>query len=315
MGLPDDASQEERDYKRNLQRRNNLAVEESRIVKELEKSQLFYDTAFERLESGNVRTQRGRASLRERLTTETDNITFLQYELGRVRGEIADLNEILKPSEPIAPAVVEEDELRMEPVVVTPKKTPAELEKERLEKLDRMYAHLGTSTEEFGFMLTDSFGGMYDNLLDKTKDFGDVLDEAFGQIFYNIGKDLFDKYIAEPLSDSITNDLIPWLFGSFEGGGFTGSGPRTGGIDGKGGFPAILHRDEVVTDLRNPESVEVSQAPNVTVIQNMDFRNADDATVARLQQAIPQIAEAASVRVKQELAMGGDLYRFTSGVR
>jgi hypothetical protein len=35
---------------------------------------------------------------------------------------------------------------------------------------------------------------------------------------------------------------------SFEGGGFTGSGPRSGGLDGKGGFPAILHPNETVTD-------------------------------------------------------------------
>ena len=34
----------------------------------------------------------------------------------------------------------------------------------------------------------------------------------------------------------------------FEGGGFTGYGSRTGGIDGRGGFPAILHPNETVID-------------------------------------------------------------------
>ena len=38
------------------------------------------------------------------------------------------------------------------------------------------------------------------------------------------------------------------LLGSYEGGGFTGSGSRSGGIDGKGGFPAILHPNETVID-------------------------------------------------------------------
>ena len=33
-----------------------------------------------------------------------------------------------------------------------------------------------------------------------------------------------------------------------EGGGFTGSGVRAGGIDGRGGFPAILHPNETVID-------------------------------------------------------------------
>jgi len=37
----------------------------------------------------------------------------------------------------------------------------------------------------------------------------------------------------------------PW---SFAGGGYTGSAPRAGGIDGQGGFPAILHPQETVID-------------------------------------------------------------------
>ena len=34
----------------------------------------------------------------------------------------------------------------------------------------------------------------------------------------------------------------------FEGGGYTGSGARAGGVDGRGGFPAILHPNETVVD-------------------------------------------------------------------
>ena len=37
---------------------------------------------------------------------------------------------------------------------------------------------------------------------------------------------------------------------SFDGGGYTGNAPRAGGLDGKGGFPAILHPGETVTDHR-----------------------------------------------------------------
>ncbi|MCJ8053895.1 phage tail tape measure protein [Shinella curvata] len=43
----------------------------------------------------------------------------------------------------------------------------------------------------------------------------------------------------------------PWAgmrMPSFDGGGYTGMGSRSGGIDGKGGFPAILHPRETVTD-------------------------------------------------------------------
>ncbi|MDS9468601.1 phage tail length tape measure family protein [Paracoccus sp. MBLB3053] len=53
---------------------------------------------------------------------------------------------------------------------------------------------------------------------------------------------------------------------SFDGGGYTGSGPRSGGVDGKGGFPAILHPGEIVTDLTKGQGgsttrVEVIPSP------------------------------------------------------
>lgn len=36
--------------------------------------------------------------------------------------------------------------------------------------------------------------------------------------------------------------------GSFEGGGFTGYGARAGGVDGRGGMPAIVHPNETIID-------------------------------------------------------------------
>ncbi|WP_283428115.1 hypothetical protein [Shimia sagamensis] len=42
--------------------------------------------------------------------------------------------------------------------------------------------------------------------------------------------------------------LIGAFIDSFDGGGFTGPGTRSGGLDGKGGFPAILHPNETVID-------------------------------------------------------------------
>jgi hypothetical protein len=36
---------------------------------------------------------------------------------------------------------------------------------------------------------------------------------------------------------------------SFEGGGYTGNGPRSGGLDGQGGFMAMVHPQEQISDL------------------------------------------------------------------
>ena len=42
---------------------------------------------------------------------------------------------------------------------------------------------------------------------------------------------------------------------SFEGGGYTGMGARAGGVDGRGGFPAILHPNETVIDQTKGQAV------------------------------------------------------------
>ncbi len=51
---------------------------------------------------------------------------------------------------------------------------------------------------------------------------------------------------------------------SFDGGGFTGNGPRSGGIDGKGGFMAIMHPNETVIDHTKGQSVGGGTVVNIT---------------------------------------------------
>jgi len=62
---------------------------------------------------------------------------------------------------------------------------------------------------------------------------------------------------------------------NYAGGGFTGSGGRSGGVDGKGGFNAILHPNETVTDHTKGQSqgqtVVVNYSPQ---INSLDPRTA-----------------------------------------
>lgn len=62
---------------------------------------------------------------------------------------------------------------------------------------------------------------------------------------------------------------------SFDGGGSTGSGARVGGVDGKGGYYAILHPQEHVTDLtrlRRAANPGASSGGGGVVVQNIDQR-------------------------------------------
>ncbi len=56
---------------------------------------------------------------------------------------------------------------------------------------------------------------------------------------------------------------------SFEGGGYTGDGPRSGGIDGKGGFMAMLHPKERIYDEHQNGRVsdEGGGGPRITIHQ------------------------------------------------
>jgi hypothetical protein len=60
------------------------------------------------------------------------------------------------------------------------------------------------------------------------------------------------RMILAPITGKVEN-----FFKSigFEGGGFTGYGARAGGVDGRGGFPAILHPNETVIDHTKGQSI------------------------------------------------------------
>ena len=78
---------------------------------------------------------------------------------------------------------------------------------------------------------------------------------------------------------------------SFEGGGFTGNRPRSGGIDGRGGFPAILHGNELVTDL-------TKGGAGVVVNNTIDARGADPGVEIRIREAMDQTSAATIMRIQ-----------------
>lgn len=91
----------------------------------------------------------------------------------------------------------------------------------------------------------------------------------------------------------------------FAGGGYTGSGPRSGGIDGMGGFPAILHPNETVVDHSAGQGmggVVVNQTINVSTGVQQTVRT-------EIRQLMPQIAESAKQAVVDAKRRGGSYGR------
>jgi hypothetical protein len=58
---------------------------------------------------------------------------------------------------------------------------------------------------------------------------------------------------------------LPATIPSADGGGFTGLGARAGGVDGKGGFPAILHPNETVIDHTKGQGMQSSPTVNFNI--------------------------------------------------
>jgi len=65
--------------------------------------------------------------------------------------------------------------------------------------------------------------------------------------------------------------IVGQTLGSFEGGGFTGMGSRTGGVDGKGGFPAILHPNETVIDHTRGQGSGMNVTVNINAVDTKGF--------------------------------------------
>lgn len=73
---------------------------------------------------------------------------------------------------------------------------------------------------------------------------------------------------------------------SFEGGGFTGSGSRSGGIDGRGGFPAVLHPNESVIDHTKGQGMG-----GITIVNNIDAKGADASVDMKIRAAMQQTSQ------------------------
>ena len=97
-------------------------------------------------------------------------------------------------------------------------------------------------------------------------------------------------------------------FPSGEGGGFTGYGSRSGGLDGRGGFMAMLHPNETVIDHTKGSGggVVIQQTINVTTGVQQTVR----AEIATL---MPQIAQATKAAVADARMRGGNFSKSMVG--
>jgi uncharacterized phage infection (PIP) family protein YhgE len=177
---------------------------------------------------------------------------------------------------------------------------------EQLEKLRKQSADFEDKTRtEQTKMVLDDLGTMFQGVSANNKKLFAV------QKAYNIAQAIMSTYTGAtkaletyppPLSFAMAAAQVAAGLGhvaqikaqSFDGGGFTGTGSRSGGMDGKGGFMAMLHPNETVVDHTK------GQGQGVTIINNVDARGSGPEVDIKIQQAM-QVTSQRTIETVQDL--------------
>jgi len=160
---------------------------------------------------------------------------------------------------------------------------------------------LVNKTIKDSIVITKSFADTVDGQLTRAfTDFFDITSKQFGD-FKDLATSVARAVINELIQVFIVQKLVGMAKGSIsdignlfksagetpdltmgklggmgglpsnEGGGFTGMGVRAGGIDGRGGFPAILHPNETVIDHTKGQGMGATVNFNISTVDAAGF--------------------------------------------
>lgn len=157
---------------------------------------------------------------------------------------------------------------------------------------------------------------------------GKGLSEVFKGLEKDIARILIRKQVTEPFTQAVSKLDIGSLFGglfgggggiasgiagsagplsSFAGGGYTGDGARSGGMDGQGGYLAMLHPQESVIDHAKGQSMGGGTSINQSI--TIDARGADAGVTERIMQAMRQTKAETLAAVQAQANRGGSFAR------
>jgi hypothetical protein len=167
--------------------------------------------------------------------------------------------------------------------------------------------------------VSGAFGNFFMGLVDGTTSAKDAFRSMAADIIQQLYRILVVEQLVQSIKGAVTGAFAPAsaagtegtvapprkptkIFGKYEGGGYTGSGPRSGGLDGKGGFMAMLHPRETVIDHTKGQG----SGGNVNIVQNFSFTaNGDDSVRKIIAQAAPQIAKMTQQQIVDSRRRGG----------
>ncbi len=193
---------------------------------------------------------------------------------------------------------------------------------ESLKQLDRQLPQSEDLVVSFSSNTMNSMTDGFTNAITGAEKFSDAIKGMAKSVIDDLIRMAVQYYITQQIFGAIVNAFpsgggtttaTPKATGTgpiFEGGGFTGYGARAGGVDGKGGFPAILHPNETVIDHTKGQS-----GGGVTVVQHINVTTGVQQTVrAEIANLLPQISNAAKSAVADARMRGGGFSKAMAGV-
>tara|TARA_R100001460_G_scaffold44785_2_gene81676 strand:+ start:879 stop:2816 length:1938 start_codon:yes stop_codon:yes gene_type:complete len=177
---------------------------------------------------------------------------------------------------------------------------------------EKGYKDFFTSIKTMQEELQGVFKKTYDGLTNLTMDFLKTGKASF--------KDFATSVVNELIRIAIQKLILDRMFESFgnyfksgkkdkssggldimnnEGGGFTGYGVRAGGVDGRGGFPAILHPNETVVDHTKGQGMGATVNFNISTVDAAGF---DELLATRKNMIISMVNQAYNSRGKMGIA-------------
>ena len=179
---------------------------------------------------------------------------------------------------------------------------------------------------EIADTVSGAFGDFFMGLVDGTTSAKDAFRSMAADIIQQLYRILVVEQLVQSIAGAITGGFAPAsaagtkgtvappkrptgvfdrMLGRYDGGGYTGSGPRSGGLDGKGGFMAMLHPRETVVDHTKGQGAGgtvVNQVFNISANTSDDTKRLITQTIA---QASPAIINQSVGAVMNQRRRGG----------
>ena len=204
-------------------------------------------------------------------------INIVKFELMKVNGELAELFEQRNTFDDFTSSA-EKFNLKIDNLIKLIKAGGEDFE-EFVETGQAGLTNLLSPLERFNQQLADVKTSLENVAVSTMKKFEDAIVDGIktGKIQF---QDFANFVIEQLLRIAIQQAIIKPISGrmetffaglSFDNGGFTGSGVRAGGIDGKGGFPAILHPNETVIDHTKGQGMGTTVNFNISTVDAAGF--------------------------------------------